>query len=245
MSIFLTGPQCGPVLGPVLGGALAEANWRWIFGFLGALAPNSPCLPTPARLTLQSRTSHLRVCPMARHSLRTPRNTPRPRGKRRYLREPWFLLLATSVVVSSSSLLGARPATPDPYSQRVLETVCVRPYRHRYHKHCPSLLHILCYRGPTPNRTGSTISLVACRSRRRFSCCGCRHDRRISLWRTLLRLAPVNCCKDGTRWEGRSRVSTCRPDLGCIGVRGRMRHVWVADPVLMPSGGRPIRDLFE
>ncbi|EAQ88648.1 hypothetical protein CHGG_05267 [Chaetomium globosum CBS 148.51] len=34
MSIFLTGPQCGPVLGPVLGGALAEADWRWIFGFL-------------------------------------------------------------------------------------------------------------------------------------------------------------------------------------------------------------------
>ncbi|KAK0736371.1 major facilitator superfamily transporter, partial [Apiosordaria backusii] len=34
MSIFLMGPQCGPVLGPVLGGALAEANWRWIFGFL-------------------------------------------------------------------------------------------------------------------------------------------------------------------------------------------------------------------
>jgi MFS family permease len=41
MSIFLTGPQCGPVLGPVLGGALAEANWRWIFGFLGPL-PLSP-----------------------------------------------------------------------------------------------------------------------------------------------------------------------------------------------------------
>ncbi|VBB87333.1 Putative transporter [Podospora comata] len=34
MSIFLMGPQCGPILGPVLGGALAEANWRWIFGFL-------------------------------------------------------------------------------------------------------------------------------------------------------------------------------------------------------------------
>ncbi|KAK4096576.1 major facilitator superfamily transporter [Parathielavia hyrcaniae] len=34
MSIFLTGPQCGPIFGPVLGGALAEANWRWIFGFL-------------------------------------------------------------------------------------------------------------------------------------------------------------------------------------------------------------------
>lgn len=34
MSIFLAGPQCGPVLGPVLGGALTEANWRWIFGFL-------------------------------------------------------------------------------------------------------------------------------------------------------------------------------------------------------------------
>lgn len=38
MSIFLTGPQCGPVLGPVLGGALAEADWRWIFGFLGLLS---------------------------------------------------------------------------------------------------------------------------------------------------------------------------------------------------------------
>ena len=35
MSIFLAGPQCGPVLGPVLGGALAETNWRWLFGFLG------------------------------------------------------------------------------------------------------------------------------------------------------------------------------------------------------------------
>ncbi|KAL2146180.1 hypothetical protein VTI28DRAFT_5020 [Corynascus sepedonium] len=34
MSIFLMGPQCGPILGPVLGGVLAEANWRWIFGFL-------------------------------------------------------------------------------------------------------------------------------------------------------------------------------------------------------------------
>nr|XP_036582855.1 putative dityrosine transporter [Colletotrichum truncatum]KAF6791751.1 putative dityrosine transporter [Colletotrichum truncatum] len=34
MSIFLIGPQLGPVLGPVLGGALAEASWRWIFGFL-------------------------------------------------------------------------------------------------------------------------------------------------------------------------------------------------------------------
>lgn len=38
MSIFLTGPQCGPVLGPVLGGALAEADWRWIFAFLGMIS---------------------------------------------------------------------------------------------------------------------------------------------------------------------------------------------------------------
>ncbi|KAL1837216.1 hypothetical protein VTJ49DRAFT_4117 [Mycothermus thermophilus] len=34
MSVFLIGPQCGPIIGPVLGGAFAEANWRWIFGFL-------------------------------------------------------------------------------------------------------------------------------------------------------------------------------------------------------------------
>ncbi len=53
MSVFLTGPQCGPILGPILGGALAEANWRWIFGFLGNyLAPEplfsstlTPALP--------------------------------------------------------------------------------------------------------------------------------------------------------------------------------------------------------
>ncbi|KAK4120223.1 major facilitator superfamily transporter [Parathielavia appendiculata] len=38
MSIFLAGPQCGPILGPVLGGALAEAKWRWIFGFLAISA---------------------------------------------------------------------------------------------------------------------------------------------------------------------------------------------------------------
>lgn len=37
MSYFLLGPQLGPVLGPVIGGALAEASWRWIFGFLGKL----------------------------------------------------------------------------------------------------------------------------------------------------------------------------------------------------------------
>lgn len=35
MSIVLLGPQLGPVLGPLLGGALTEASWRWIFGFLG------------------------------------------------------------------------------------------------------------------------------------------------------------------------------------------------------------------
>ncbi|KAK4460448.1 putative transporter [Cladorrhinum samala] len=34
MSIFLMGPQCGPIIGPLLGGALAEADWRWMFGFL-------------------------------------------------------------------------------------------------------------------------------------------------------------------------------------------------------------------
>ncbi|KAK4628330.1 Multidrug transporter DTR1 [Fulvia fulva] len=34
MSHFLLGPQLGPVIGPVLGGALAEASWRWISGFL-------------------------------------------------------------------------------------------------------------------------------------------------------------------------------------------------------------------
>ncbi|EME45897.1 hypothetical protein DOTSEDRAFT_22021 [Dothistroma septosporum NZE10] len=34
MSHFLLGPQLGPVIGPVLGGALAEASWRRIFGFL-------------------------------------------------------------------------------------------------------------------------------------------------------------------------------------------------------------------
>jgi MFS family permease len=39
MSIFLAGPQCGPIFGPVVGGALAEANWRWIFGFLGMSTP--------------------------------------------------------------------------------------------------------------------------------------------------------------------------------------------------------------
>jgi MFS family permease len=44
MSIFLAGPQCGPILGPVVGGALAEANWRWIFGFLGMSTPCAPNL---------------------------------------------------------------------------------------------------------------------------------------------------------------------------------------------------------
>jgi MFS family permease len=42
MSIFLAGPQCGPVLGPVLGGALAEGDWRWIFGFLGMASSDPP-----------------------------------------------------------------------------------------------------------------------------------------------------------------------------------------------------------
>lgn len=29
------GVQLGPVLGPLLGGLLAQASWRWTFGFLG------------------------------------------------------------------------------------------------------------------------------------------------------------------------------------------------------------------
>ena len=41
MSIVLLGPQLGPVLGPLLGGALTEASWRWIFGFLGNFDPFS------------------------------------------------------------------------------------------------------------------------------------------------------------------------------------------------------------
>lgn len=42
MSIFLLGPHMGPILGPLIGGQFAApSRWRWAFGFLGMLAPQS------------------------------------------------------------------------------------------------------------------------------------------------------------------------------------------------------------